>query len=448
MISCELGGPTIPGEEDSRTPEASPNGSPRNCHPPNMKLGYAGLARRTLGIFLLLVTVFLWTASNFLASFIFANNTYSKPYFVTYVNTAFFAVALIPIAIKRVYKSGFSVPVWAAAFWWKSASEYSQVPAEENCQYPKPDAEEDTPETGGSPANHLPCEDEISRSKNYSRHSEMPNEDALTTREIVKLSLEFCILWFVANYFTAACLKYTTVASATVLSSTSSMWTLLLGALVKVERFSVKKLLGVLASLVGIVLISTFDINGNNDDNRGSFPHKSHRQLAIGDAMAFFSAIMYGIYTLLMKKRIENEARVNMPFFFGLVGLFNVLFLWPGFFILHYTGEETFQLPPTSQVWIIVLLNSTTSLVSDFCWAYAMLLTSPLVVTVGISLTIPLSLIGQMVLNRQFSGGAYWVGAGIVFLSFIFINHESKDDNATTRKSDINAFENAEGMAE
>ena len=64
------------------------------------------------------------------------------------------------------------------------------------------------------------------------------------------------------------------------------------------------------------------------------------------------------------------------------------------------------------------------------CWAYAMLLTTPLVVTVGLSLTIPLSLVGQMVLNGQSSSGAYWVGAGAVLLSFLFINHESRDDAA------------------
>ncbi len=32
------------------------------------RIGLAGVARRTLGISLLMVTVFLWTASNFLAS--------------------------------------------------------------------------------------------------------------------------------------------------------------------------------------------------------------------------------------------------------------------------------------------------------------------------------------------------------------------------------------------
>jgi solute carrier family 35 protein F5 len=59
-----------------------------------------------------------------------------------------------------------------------------------------------------------------------------------------------------------------------------------------------------------------------------------------------------------------------------------------------------------------------------------MLLTTPLVVTVGLSLTIPLSLIGQMILRSQYSSGLYWVGAFIVFFSFLFINHESRSDEA------------------
>ena len=194
------------------------------------------------------------------------------------------------------------------------------------------------------------------------------------------------------------------------------------------EKFTLRKLIGVLASLLGIVLISSVDLSGSNDKNRGSFPHKSQGQIAVGDALAFASAILYGVYTTLMKKRMGNEYRVDMLLFFGLVGLFNVITLLPGFLVLHYTGVETFELPPTRRVLTIVLVNSATSLISDFCWAYAMLLTSPLVVTVGLSLTIPLSLIGQIILNGQRSSAIYWIGAGIVFLSFVFINHESKDE--------------------
>ncbi|RQM06336.1 hypothetical protein DH86_00001141 [Scytalidium sp. 3C] len=150
-------------------------------------------------------------------------------------------------------------------------------------------------------------------------------------------------------------------------------------------------------------------------------------EIALGDAMAFGSAVMYGIYTVVMKKRIGNEDRVNMPLFFGLVGLFNVIFLWPGFIILHVTGIETFELPPTSNVWGTILLNLLFSFISDYCWAFAMLLTTPLVVTVGISMTIPLSLIGQMFIHSQYSSGLYWIGAIVVLVSFLFINHESQE---------------------
>lgn len=259
-------------------------------------------------------------------------------------------------------------------------------------------------------------------------------QEGLTLAETVKLSLEFCLLWFSANYFAAACLEYTTVASSTILASTSSIWTLLMGSLLRVERFTLRKFLGVLASLAGIALISSIDVSGDTDENRGSFPHKTPRELAIGDAMAFLSAVLYGFYAVFMKKRIGDESKVNMPLFFGLVGLFNVILLWPGMIILHLLSIEKFELPPTNRILTIVLVNSASSLVSDFCWAYSMLLTSPLIVTVGLSLTIPLSLIGQMVLDAQYSSALYWVGAAITVLSFIFINHEdTKDEEAGTQ---------------
>jgi hypothetical protein len=50
---------TVVRHPSSRTPPASPN---------KMGVEIGGIARRTVGIFLLLIVVFLWTASNFLAS--------------------------------------------------------------------------------------------------------------------------------------------------------------------------------------------------------------------------------------------------------------------------------------------------------------------------------------------------------------------------------------------
>lgn len=85
------------------------------------RIGLAGVARRTLAICLLLVTVFLWTLSNFLASVseprpaggrgadaaqsILSDHTYDKP-FLVYVNSSVFAVSLAPTFVQHVLRSG------------------------------------------------------------------------------------------------------------------------------------------------------------------------------------------------------------------------------------------------------------------------------------------------------------------------------------------------------
>ena len=279
----------------------------------------------------------------------FADDSYSKPYFVTYVNTSFFALSLVPSFFRIVHQEGFGNIKRAIFDTWRGQS-YSQVPTA--------DGEGSKPDDGDVPAGLLVEEEEPTMSHSFaSLASLVEAEGVMGVAETAKLSLEFCLLWFIANYFVAACLKYTSVASSTILTSTSSIWTLIFGAIVRVESFTLKKLIGTLASLAGIILISSIDLSGDNDESRGKFPHKSLEEVAIGDAMAFFSAIMYGLYTVVMKKRIGNEDRVNMPLFFGLVGLFNVIFLWPGFLILHFTGVETFELPPNSKIWSIVLVS-------------------------------------------------------------------------------------------
>ncbi|KAI1753477.1 hypothetical protein F4782DRAFT_496477 [Xylaria castorea] len=389
--------------------------SRRNSFSAGRTFGVWHLARRTLGLALLLVTVFLWTTSNFLASYIFSDHTYDKPFFVVYINTSVFAISMIPISIKYILRNGGFRHVKNQALQaWRERARGS----------------------GGFKAragNEDPAIGErllVSEDESLEAHGILKPVEQLSFLETAKFSLEFALIWFFGNYFASACLEYTSVGSVTILTSTSSVWTLIFCALMKIELFSARKLIGVLASLSGVILISLVDLSGDgNDDGRGDFPHKTQGQIAIGDAMAFFSAIVYGIYVVVMKIRVGNEDRVNMPLFFGLVGTFNLLFLWPLFPILHYTGIEPFELPPNSKIWAIILLNSLSSFISDLSWAYAMLLTTPLVVTVGLSLNIPLSLIGEMIQYNQYSSFVYWVGAAIVVISFLFINHESHEDD-------------------
>ncbi|KAF2835372.1 hypothetical protein M501DRAFT_924037, partial [Patellaria atrata CBS 101060] len=389
--------------------------------------------RHSLGVTLMLLVVLLWTGGNFLASSVFANNTYSKPFFVTYFNSLFFIGPLIPMLLRHIQKHRHSISSFQDLLQTRVSSPHAPSPSsdliadenEESEAFLKPD-EPPTSLRGSTPSTTINMDDSLSALPILSHSRSIPK--GLTLAETAHLSLRFSILWFIANYFMTACLSYTTVASSTILSSTSSIWTLILGSVIGVERFTRGKVIGVLLSLAGVGLISLVDSGGTDDESRGSFPSKTSAELAVGDVMAVFSAFCYGVYIVMLKKRVGDESRVNMPLFFGLVGLFNTTMLWPGFFILHLVGIERFDLPPTGTVWKILIANGVMSIISDFSWAYALLLTSPLLVTVGLNLTIPVSLVGQIIIHGQSSGFVYWIGAIIVFFSFILVNREEVEE--------------------
>lgn len=77
----------------------------------------------------------------------------------------------------------------------------------------------------------------------------------------------------------------------------------------------------------------------------------------LGDALALISALFGAVCVILLKVGIKDESRVDMQLFFGLVGLFNLLFLWPIGLILHLTGAEKFGLPRSKQDLYAIVTN-------------------------------------------------------------------------------------------
>jgi hypothetical protein len=69
-----------------------------------------------------------------------------------------------------------------------------------------------------------------------------PSRAPLSGRQTAIEALKFCVLWFIANYFSNAALEYTDVSSFTIISSMSGFFTLLIGSVVGVEVFTWTKL--------------------------------------------------------------------------------------------------------------------------------------------------------------------------------------------------------------
>ncbi|KAI7883296.1 hypothetical protein K492DRAFT_229681 [Lichtheimia hyalospora FSU 10163] len=323
------------------------------------------------GVCALIAVVFIWVSSSFAMNSIFGDQEYNKPFLITYLNTATFSCYLLPLLFVRK----------------RSSEEYAKLIIRD------------------------------SESNNEQQQDGDIHSTKLSTTETIKLSLAFCILWFCANYTTNASLAYTTVGSSTILSSTSGLFTLAIGAMFHVEKFSLVRVIAVCLSFLGVVLVSHSDTSEPSDAP------------LLGDMLALAGAFFYGCYTTLLKLRIGDESRINMPLFFGFVGAFNIILLWPFFFILHFTGMETFQIPHGSILWATIVLNAFIgTFLSDYLWLLAMLMTSPLVVTLGISLTIPLALVGDLLFKQIVPGLQYAAGAILVLIGFFAVNTVTLSD--------------------
>ena len=79
--------------------------------------------------------------------------------------------------------------------------------------------------------------------------------------------------------------------------------------------------------------------------------------MLLGDAISLLGAAFYGCYTTLLKLRIQHESRVDMTLFFGFVGLYCLVFLWPFIIILSVLGVEPLELPPSTAATLCIIVN-------------------------------------------------------------------------------------------
>ncbi|KAF9015237.1 hypothetical protein BDQ17DRAFT_1340719 [Cyathus striatus] len=373
-----------------------------------------------IGILLLLIVVLLWTSSNFLTQGLYEDG-YEKPFLVTYLSTSAFTFYLFLFMLRTAWPMNTVESEQGKIIPSSSSGEYQPLVAES---------------LEGEGYTEEPAYDSLWRgsASAIASENELP---PLTARETAWLAFAFCFLWFMANWSVNASLSYTSVASATILTSMSGFFTLGLGRLFGVENFTVIKVLAVCVSFFGITLVSLSDNTATGTTQSVDVISRllsvvQHQQRPIfGDLLALLSALFYALYVILLKVRIRNESRIDMQLFFGYVGLFNILCCWPIGVILHFTGVEPFSLPPNNKAWIAIFINMFITLSSDYLYVIAMLKTSPLVVTVGLSLTIPVAVIGDFFLKRPAKGQVI-IGAILVLISFVVVGMddvERQDNN-------------------
>lgn len=366
-----------------------------------------------LGLLNLTSVVIFWVLSSFLVNDLFETDIYRKPFFITYINTGCFSFYLIPyLRYNNLTLSDFIRNL---------VIEYKQ-----NRSRPDIESRERlNPDYGSS--------DSLTHLETDEGGIPVKEDQDIGLYESIKLSLQFILLWFSANLVTNSSLSYTSVASQTILSSTSSFFTLLIGFLYSIEKINQNKIVGILLSFTGVLIITKIDTSSQP-------PTESGMVILAGNLLALLGAMIYGIYTILLKFKImiknsTKERNLDTHLFFGFVGIFNTLLLWPILVILHFTGIEKFELPDNNRTISLLLTNAFITFISDFCWCKAVLLTSPLTVTVGLSMTIPLAMVGDWIIKGFSVNWWYMFGAFIVTVGFLVINRDEKEDFVVNRET-------------
>lgn len=201
------------------------------------------------------------------------------------------------------------------------------------------------------------------------------------------------------------------------------------------EAISISKSFAVALCFAGIVVVTVTDAKDENPATSAGATG-SYDEAELGDLLSLGSAVSYAVYTVTLKKVVKSESRINMMLFFGLLGVVNAVAVVPILGMAHLTGVEAFEWPSRQTLVLLTVNGLIGTVVSDYLWARSVLLLTPLISTLGLSLTIPCSMLAQALLFEDAFSPWYLLGAGLTFAGFILVNLDS-DSHDGAGRSDL-----------
>jgi len=169
-------------------------------------------------------------------------------------------------------------------------------------------------------------------------------------------------------------------------------------------------ILGIVCSFFGIFFVAQIDLEPTIISDGGGF------------FLGIISCCMYGLFTTLLKVWVMD----NVTEVFGKMGLITWIFGIPLVLVCDLFRIEIFSLPTLPAFLGIVVNALIGSVMSDVLLAQAVVLLSPLIVAVGLTLTIPLS----VWINVEFFGNTttgqfdmqYLIGFLLITMSVALIS--------------------------
>lgn len=225
-----------------------------------------------------------------------------------------------------------------------------------------------------------------------------------------KAALVVSPIWTLAQLAFDYSLLMTTVTANSMLSSSSAVFTFMVSVYLGLDRFTWMKVGAVAAYVCGTVLVTladreprgvNFDAATEADAANNALGENIESPM-LGNLLALIAAGLYALYTAVMKLYLKDDERTDMTLFFALMGIFNFLGMGAVILLLRAFGGLPglfFALTPR-YFWLACSKAFFDNVLSDYLWARAVLLTSPTVASIGLSLQIPLAASVEVVIGK------------------------------------------------
>lgn len=248
--------------------------------------------------------------------------------------------------------------------------------------------------------------------------------------QIALIGFETATIYYINGMLATTSLMYTTASNQTVLSTTSSLFTLILGVLARVERFSCEKLLAILASIFGILLIALAEVRGGKSEHSANGP--------LGDLLALIGAATYSMFLIVLKVKLgKGTDETHDMLVYLSMGLSSILLMVPVLTVADYTGLEHFNLPPNLEVAVTVLSVGILNALSDYAASRSTMLMSPLITSLSLSTAIPISMLCDSFFYGSINTSVYYyIGIVLIFSSFVFTSMADQQDAMDTAVND------------
>ena len=202
----------------------------------------------------------------------------------------------------------------------------------------------------------------------------------------------------------------TSVVSTVIIQDTSGAFIFLFCMLLLGWTFSWMRLLAVVVSVLGVILIAFADSSG-----------QQHGSQIMGDLICVLSTIVYALFLTIMKKYIVHEDSINWNVYFTFTGMTTVVLWFPVLIFLHLFNIETFELPNHPAFLCLLAEGFLGYVLPDYTLSLSTIVLDPLVVDIAQGILGPLSMVFDYYYEGKTFGCLYLSGYSLTVISFFII---------------------------